>query len=368
MQNSGALSRYFKYFRIPSTIDVAYSARGLLAIAVIYWHTVGYAIATARPGWVVPGRLAVWIFFILSGYLIGTGFVTRRYEFTADGLASYFKQRFLRIYPIFFVVSLVALFANQLGPEPITLDPGFFLREILMLQFENSYRLNGVFWTLGIEAQFYFFCPLLLWLQMRRNGSTLAISAYFAMCLAFYFFCKFAPANWLDLRNLPGNLLHFQAGILIAFLRKDISRFLSGRSTPGWAVALAAATLGLLFYCNYLYQENLNHFFGYRGALATDLLGMTILCLHILVEDRQISTGPLASILALLGTFSYGNYAWHGILPTLLPSTSGHFIRSVALTVLLTLTSYVILERRIFAIRSKRRAPANMATAVSASP
>jgi peptidoglycan/LPS O-acetylase OafA/YrhL len=31
-----------------------------------------------------------------------------------------------------------------------------------MMQFEHSYSLSGVFWTLGVEMQFYLLAPLMV--------------------------------------------------------------------------------------------------------------------------------------------------------------------------------------------------------------
>ena len=41
------------------------------------------------------------------------------------------------------------------------------LPEIFMTQFNHSYQLNSVFWTLGIEMQFYLIAPLIIYFTIH---------------------------------------------------------------------------------------------------------------------------------------------------------------------------------------------------------
>jgi hypothetical protein len=55
----------------------------------------------------------VWMFFTLSGYLITKGFVTGRHSVSKRGLAHFYRNRILRIFPVYFLVMfLVAAFLH----------------------------------------------------------------------------------------------------------------------------------------------------------------------------------------------------------------------------------------------------------------
>ena len=55
----------------------------------------------------------VWMFFTLSGYLMGKGFVTGRHSVDREGLKKFYRNRVLRILPIYFIsIFLVSVFVN----------------------------------------------------------------------------------------------------------------------------------------------------------------------------------------------------------------------------------------------------------------
>jgi peptidoglycan/LPS O-acetylase OafA/YrhL len=70
----------------------------------------------------VIAGLAVWAFFMLSGFLI-TGALNARYGFSAAGLQGFWASRALRLYPTYWVVALVAFLATALFRHEV--DPAF---------------------------------------------------------------------------------------------------------------------------------------------------------------------------------------------------------------------------------------------------
>ena len=93
----------------------------IAAISVFLLHFAIYALRTGEcdiqslPTWLfTPAWTGVWIFFILSGFLIGKGFWTGKYK--TDNLkdfSKFYTNRALKILPLyFFIVILDVLFIN----------------------------------------------------------------------------------------------------------------------------------------------------------------------------------------------------------------------------------------------------------------
>lgn len=121
--------------------------RAFLCQYVIFAHL----IPAVFPGVLgVPGTLAVWCFFVISGYL---NFFSFRDSLT---LREYYFKRFIRLYPLLFVsFAVVCLFEQTLFVnDAYTLLPA-------LLDIKNKMPQNGVLWTIIVELQLYLLTPLL---------------------------------------------------------------------------------------------------------------------------------------------------------------------------------------------------------------
>src|SRR4051812_42359896 len=89
-------------------LDTLLIFRGLLALSVVVWH-IG-TLNENTPALInIPGRTAVWMFFGISGYVIAYGFIAKRYSLIGKDIKAFYINRFLRIYPLFLLLSLVTL-------------------------------------------------------------------------------------------------------------------------------------------------------------------------------------------------------------------------------------------------------------------
>jgi peptidoglycan/LPS O-acetylase OafA/YrhL len=75
-----------------------------------------------------PAAYAVWAFFVLSGYLM-THVLRYKYGLTGDGLRAYAFNRFLRIFPGFWIAcvigAVVVIWLQARGFDPRVLNPAF---------------------------------------------------------------------------------------------------------------------------------------------------------------------------------------------------------------------------------------------------
>ena len=139
---------------------------------VLYWP--------ARYGW-----LGVDLFFVLSGYLIGSQLLRPYTKASVPSLAGFYFRRAFRILPAYFAV--LALYFTIPGfREAPGLSPAW-----QFLTFTENFRINYVadkafshVWSLCVEEHFYLALPLLILLLMRKPRFGKALAAILAI-LAF---------------------------------------------------------------------------------------------------------------------------------------------------------------------------------------
>ena len=164
--------------------------RTLFAIAVVFGHSLGNLL--------VGGQNAVQLFYMISGFLISYVLVERK---TYPNIKSFYINRYLRLYPIYFVIAALTLIAFTLA-SAIGKEISFFNIYIkapqsadillivsnLTLFFQDWVLFSGVeenklvfatnffnsevalyqgllvqqAWTLGVELTFYLLAPFIL--------------------------------------------------------------------------------------------------------------------------------------------------------------------------------------------------------------
>lgn len=164
--------------------------RVLFALAVVLAHSYGFVF--------IGGKNAVQLFYMISGFLISYVLVERK---VYSNLIDFYINRYLRLYPIYFVVAILSLFAYtiaMLGGEGtqffkvylnapaaaiillIFSNATIFLQDWVMflgvehndLVFSTSFLTSEVVlypallapqaWTLGVELAFYLVAPFVL--------------------------------------------------------------------------------------------------------------------------------------------------------------------------------------------------------------
>lgn len=125
------------------------------------------------------GRAGVWLFFVLSGFLIVRILARSRARIedgqqdAAGALIDFFRRRTARIFPIYYLVLALASLAGLF----VTIEafaPGraiyFWLYGVNFLQAAHADWIPefGHFWSLAVEEQFYLLAAPLLLLLPRR--------------------------------------------------------------------------------------------------------------------------------------------------------------------------------------------------------
>lgn len=172
------------------------------------------------------GRLAVTLFFVLSGYLI-TYLLLKEKELTGTiAVGAFYKRRVLRIWPLYFLLVLLAFFVfprvdamhvpaltEQLaGNLRVTLPMFALFLPQLALSMVAPVPFAEPAWSIGVEEQFYLLWPLLM--RRFRSFVTLALIVIVVILAARYGAVAMATANRHDadaLRvwNVAINYLYF---------------------------------------------------------------------------------------------------------------------------------------------------------------
>ncbi|MES2330073.1 MAG: acyltransferase family protein [Bacteroidota bacterium] len=215
-----------------------------------------------------------------------------------------------------------------------------------MLQFDHEYVLSGVFWTLGIESQFYLFAPLLAFWLMKSSGRSYLLHVIVYLVLVAWVPFSFYFLGWgFDGRNLLSNLSHFYIGMV------GCKYVLENKPIKANNYLLVTLILATILFSNYIYEHAIKLYW----SLGSVLLDMTILAaviLHTKLKDRIVSqNNVLLRIFTLLGVISYGIYAWHPYLAKYVPLLDTEILLLVPATIVTAFVCYRVVERPILKLK-----------------
>lgn len=154
--------------------------RAFAAMWVVLFHIRAFSGGKLPPGadtFARSGSTGVSLFLVLSGFCLFLPYSGgRSHRFRSR---SFFRRRWLRLVPAYYasiavVVIAVILTSGRDGLAPLS---GWSLAQQtgahvgLVQQFFPStfYGLNGAYWSLGLEWEFYLTLPLLIWVARRRG-------------------------------------------------------------------------------------------------------------------------------------------------------------------------------------------------------
>lgn len=311
--------------------------RGLAALWVLLFHFVELAPPALTAGldsyFLRVGWCGVDLFFVLSGFLIGriiTGSPT-------PGVRSFMVRRVLRIYPAFFVVLLLSLVLMKseflLPPHlPLLVSHVFMLHNLIP---GYGGAINGVFWTLGAEFQFYVLAAVLLLFIKHRQAFAWVVGAMLITALLYRFgVYQLVPDlgsnRFFFATQLPGMLDLFAMGFVAASLRTSLQGLITRYFyllAPLSLLAVGAFLLWLRPHTGDYWVNPMAMVFGrtYSG-LAFATLVLVFSCMPQGAGQLCRRTG-----LVFLGNISYGLYLTHllllnltlGLLPADLTAVSG---------------------------------------------
>lgn len=375
--------------RYVTTLD---GLRALAAIGVVIIHTEsekGVAISTYVYTGAITGPFFM-LFFAISGFVLYRSWA-RKHLASADdpapgpraragseggadgGRLRYLARRFIRIYPLYWLVATVALLTLSGGGRHDLIDYAqvYLLLPVPHLHALVDLGLGIVVWTLLIDIVFYLYVfahgsamsALLRRYRGRVTPVRVEVAVLVVMIVAFPLLEVFLPGPWAALLCLPAGML-FAVG--------EAWQVRAGRQHPLVRFVLRLWWLWLLLAVPaYVFGTRAALGAASYGTLLSDYLPVHLLLVAFgLVILAVLVFGPptwwpnrlaASKVMVAAGALTYGTYLWH-------PIVLGVFVRDhpgaglavtmalvIAGSVVLALVTYFGLERPLAAWRRRLR-------------
>jgi peptidoglycan/LPS O-acetylase OafA/YrhL len=315
------------------------------------------------------GTLGVWVFFVISGFLI-TSLLLREIDDTGRiSLRRFYVRRTLRIFPAYYAYVALLFALTRLGYVRIA---GANFWAALTYSSNYCFACAGVdrwylahTWSLAVEEQFYLIWPAVLVLFGRRRGLRAAAAAI-AICPILRVIVQ------LRTGNADVGLQHFELvadalamGCVFAGCRGWLHAkawYMRVLDSPGFVAVPFGVVLAMeLARHPRLFSPLLFNALGQTLVLAAIALIVDWSMTH---SDSRIGEWLNRRTLVFVGTLSYSIYLWQ--MPFLEPTATDAFHRlpwSLGWIGIAAVVSYYLIERPFLRLRgtlARARRPARV--------
>jgi peptidoglycan/LPS O-acetylase OafA/YrhL len=311
-----------------------------------------------------PGGLGVYIFFVISGFLITRLLFV---ELKASGRVSlplFYARRILRLYPVIILFTLLVLSLAVLTGRPYNgIEPASALGYFANYWYAHLEAQNlapqlpfAMFWSLSIEEHFYILFPLCFLLLRGQTERLLQVLLGLALtCLGLRLFGAWQQPEALGSMQFYAETQYrldsIGFGVMMAVACETARgrRFLQGLARPACAVGALTVIFGCLLIRDPWFRETLRYTLlggAISVVLAAVLFGPTYNRVHMLLNTAG---------LRWVGRLSYSLYVWHGGVAFFLPSQDWlawqHAALGLSLSFLIATVSYYAVEQPCLTFR-----------------
>ena len=281
--------------------------RAIAVIPVLFFHA-----GMGFPG----GYTGVDVFFVISGYLIGT-LILKEAEAGTFSFKRFWGRRLRRLFPAWAAVVLLttvaALFwlipahlldyGKSLISQPLLVANFYFWRQSGYFETASEFQPLLHTWSLAVEEQFYLFLPLILipFARFGRRVVGIIILLFILISLGLSFYLSTRDVSFAFFL-LPARIFELDLGVILAWYllrKKEAPRFGSG---------IALGGLGLILLSYFLFDEN-TVFPGVAALMPC--LGAAAFILGNSGKLTLSGKGLSHPFLVWIGKISYPLYLWH---------------------------------------------------------
>ena len=359
--------------------------RFLAVLLVVVDHVEGIRAAYKLSNyWAVPaipllGQLGVDLFFVLSGFLITYLLLAEKQKLGTIDFRAFYLRRILRIWPLYYVVVILALFVlphiDLLYFPDLTAQvaPGLGTKALLYaIMLPNAAKelypavpFVSQAWSIGVEEQFYLIWPVVVYYSRSyyRNFLLLAGVVFVAMQLSWALTTPWRHV--LPINELTDFIKHFLTffriqcmaigGVFAVLLFQHRSRLL------GWLTSRPAQVLIWLVLPVLIVRGQEVPYFTHELYAVL----FVILVLNLAITQRSL-VNLRTPTLDYLGRISYGQYMFHPLAITLairavgalgkLPDPANHagvYVATLAISIALAAASYHWLENPFLTLKKR---------------
>ncbi len=281
--------------------------RGIAVLLVVIYHYTNRIPAVYMGSDTPPlveffsGKIGVYIFFVISGYLIAKTIKN------SQTLGEFYAKRISRIWPLFLLANTFVLVWLISFPTPVVPDgpKGFdvtdrtfwdYLGTSFFLEDFGFNWLDGVFWSILVELKFYLFVGIFALLFKQRY---IEAFSWFAIILAMTDLFILITLGG-DEYTLYNKLLH---GVIIA---QYLPFFAVGMLLFQRNINMVFGICCILVCSQFLYAASLNPDFE-----VMDTVEFIAIFTLFLIFDKLACKGHLTR---LAGEYSYSIYLFHQVV------------------------------------------------------
>jgi peptidoglycan/LPS O-acetylase OafA/YrhL len=326
-------------------LDPLLALRAFACLIVVFLHCYGTLpqkdwanilnVKTYNLSWLfhAPAWVGVWVFFCLSGYLMGKAFYTGRYSSDGLGTLNFWKNRIIKIWPLYFF-NLLVMF---IFVSPQILKPEHFGDIFKMLTFtyqgDLSINPNGALWSISTEFQYYLIAPVIFLLFFPLLTSVKRIFFTWAIILLIEAILRYTI--WSSLGQNPSivywaetiykplyiNMDFFISGFLVNSLlqkkRINMSRFTS--RLVAVSLILVLYVLGAFISFNFFVHPQYKNLFIFALPTITAIITFSVIyvleCTQVPKDNEPLSYNAIrrnpARLMEVFGILTFGIYVWH---------------------------------------------------------
>jgi peptidoglycan/LPS O-acetylase OafA/YrhL len=260
------------------------------------------------------GTIGVFVFFVLSGYLITRILLNYTDSGASKGTvaAQFFWRRFLRLAPAYYTALVVTALLGVAGMRASWWVHFLYLSNV-QVAVSGHWNDASHFWSLAVEEQFYLLWFVVVVVLPERFLLPLIVGCL-GLAPAYRLGVKLAGLNEITFVLLPGTIDSLATGALIAFLavRNKLAMAETILGDGRFLILLlgVVAALSLPLGWNALFK------FVFDATCINALAASLIIAAQSQREIRYLgwlSWSPLRH----MGKISYGIYVYHYFMPTI---------------------------------------------------
>ena len=267
------------------------------------------------------GRFGVFLFFVLSGYLITRLLLHEKAITGSVSLLRFWFRRAFRIFPAYYTYLLTILILVKIGifvvHENAFVAAAIYLWNYSFIFFPgdlgNDYHIIAHFWTLAVEEQFYLFFPF-IFVTFKPKTTLLLLAAIIVLtpittCITYLTFPKSRNFTPIMGHNIFG--VSMAIGCAFAMLESlgiaEKLRCVLCRSYSFWSGLIFG-----LFIHPVLSYEFGGYFTVFGGDCVLGGASMAIIA-HSIIAPQSEPLGRFLNswIMVHIGIISYSLYVWH---------------------------------------------------------